>query len=556
MPSRAASASRPRWRLGLAAVVTATLSVTLLPSSQVAATAPAHRTAASAAAPAAAPAAVEAAPRTLGFAVQLGPEQRLLGPTGEGDNPYFSERRGGRLFGYFGTSRTREWRTNNNTRLTNSRVILDRGARGRFDDCGAWMAGSFQKLTASHWIAFYHAEGSPDRGDDVCDHYANTTVWRMGMAQTFNGGRTWRRADKPVVLTGVNATATTGVTNAGNGRAVRVGDYYYIFFETAHGTRPGPAGVHIARALVRDNGMPGAWNKYYCHPATLLTPAYCAFDEPGIGGRSSPIGGLSEKARHVAWNSTLDRWLGFDASGKRGFRLYASEVGTGDTVEARQHSALFDDAGLPKKWLNWTDVYPLVSTATDRFVDQWGGDIRNRRSKQLYAYPSLVGADGDSMITGSSFHVYYMKLFPGEKFTHRYLFRRKVTVVPNSTALNRVELTTYRNGTGQRRSSTEAPKEKAFRRTGPTGYLLAHGADGWRQVFDCVRRDDHALFVTQCRTGWSRVRRVGFIHPEQTADASVPVYRCVAKRSHYASTSPDCGGGKRETRLGYALRSL
>jgi hypothetical protein len=548
MQSRAISVVRARWLLGLAAVVAATLSVSLLQSTGGAATAPA----------ASAPATAEvAAGAELGFAVQLGPEQRVTGPTDQGDNPYFSERRGGKLRGFFGTSRTIEWLSHNNTRLTNSRIILDRGGAGKFDQCGAWMQGSVQKLTSSHWIAFYHAEGKGP-GEDTCDHYGDTTVWRMAMAETTNGGKTWKRPNYPnnVVVTGAGATRRTGVTNAGTGRVVKVGTYYYMFFKTAHGPKPGPSGIQVARSAVSDGGRPGTWKKYYCHPATLLVPAYCAFDEQGIGGRSTPVGGISEKARYIAWNTALDRWLGFDASGKRGFRLYASEVGAGATAEDRQQDALFDGDGLPKRWMSWTDTYPLVSTATDKYVDQWGGDTRNRRSKQLYAYPSIGGADGDSMVTGSTFYVYYVKLFPGDKFTHRYLFRRKVTVVPNSTALNRVELTTYRNGTGQRRSSTEAPKEKAFRRTGPTGYLLAHGADGWRQVFDCVRRDDHALFVTKCRTGWSPVRRVGFIHPEQTADASVPVYRCVAKRSHYASTSPDCGGGKRETRLGFALGSL
>lgn len=505
--------------------------------------------------------ATTAAKEPSGFAVQLGSEQRLIGPTGEGDNPYFSERRGGRLYGYFGTSRTREWNANNNTRLTNSRIILNRGNAGKFDDCGAWMAGSFMKITASKWIAFYHAEGSPDNHSGDCDHYANTTVWRMAMAMTTNGGRTWTRPgyanNGNVVLTGVNATRTNGVTNAGNGRAVKIGNYYYIFFETAHGTQPGPAGVHIARAQVGAGGMPDEWKKYYCTPATLIDPESCGFTENGIGGKSTPIGGLSEKSRHVVWNGFLNRWLGFDASGRRGFRLYASEVGTGGTVEARQQDALFDGAGNPKKWEGYTDIYPLVSHADDKYVDQWGGDIRNRRSKQLYAYPSIVGAEGQSCCSANTFFVYYVKLFPGEKFTHRYLFRRKATIVKSTTALNRVELTTYKNGKGQKRSSTEAPKEKTFRRIGPTGYLLAHGGvAGWKQVFDCTRRGDHALYAEKCRTGWRPVRRVGFVKATKSGVASVPVYRCVAKRSHFAATSRRCGGGKREALIGWALRSL
>jgi hypothetical protein len=550
MQSRAISVVRARWLLGLAAVVAATLSVSLLQSTGGAATAPA----------ASAPATAEvAAGAELGFAVQLGPEQRVTGPTDQGDNPYFSERRGGKLRGFFGTSRTIEWLSHNNTRLTNSRIILDRGGAGKFDQCGAWMQGSVQKLTSSHWIAFYHAEGKGP-GEDTCDHYGDTTVWRMAMAETTNGGKTWKRPNYPnnVVVTGVGATRRTGVTNAGTGRVVKVGNYLYMFFKTAHGPNPGPSGIQIARASVSSEGAPGSWKKYYCHPATLLEPAYCAFDEPGVGGRSTQIGGISEKARYIAWNSALDRWIGFDASGKRGFRLYASEVGVGASDDVQRGDALFDADGNPKKWMNWSDIYPLVSTATDKFVDQWGGDIRNRRSKQLYAYPSIGGVDGSSWLTGNTFYVYYVKLFPGDKFTHRYLFRRKVTVFPNSAALNRVELTTYKNGKGKRFSSTEAPKDKSYRRVGQTGYLLGHGKAGWKQVFDCARRGDHALYATQCRTGWSPVRRVGFVHPTKTGIAGVPVYRCYdrQKNSHFASTRIGCAGERREARIGFALRSL
>ncbi len=531
--------------------------MTLLPSAEVAATAPAPAPAPAAVAPAEA----DAERDSLGFAVQLGPEQRVTGPTDQGDNPFFSERRGGKLFAYFGTSRTIEWRSNNNARISRPRIIINRGSAGKFDECGAWMQGSIQKLTARHWIAFYHSEGKGP-GQDKCDHYGDTTVWRMAMVETTNGGKTWKRPNYPnnVVVTGVDATISTGVTNAGTGRVVKVGNFYYMFFKTAHGPQPGPSGIQVARARVGagENGLPGKFFKYYCHPATPVKDAYCAFDEKGIGGKSTQIGGISEKARYIAWNSALDRWIGFDASGKRGFRMFASEVGTGATPEARQHDALFDGDGNPKKWKNWTDTYPLVSTATDQYVDQWGGHIRNHKSKQLYAYPSIGGMKGSSWSTGSKFYVYYVKLFPGQKFTHRYLFRRQVKVVPSGTAFNRVELTTYKNRKGKRLSSTEAPQSRSFRRVGPTGYLLAHGKAGWKQVFDCTRRGDHALYVAKCRGGWKPVRRVGFVRPRKGFGANVPVFRCYdrQKRSHFASNKRRCDGAKREVRIGFALRRL
>ena len=306
---------------------------------------------------------VSARAEALGFAVQLGPEQRLIGPTGEGDNPYFSERRNGKLFGYFGTSRTLEWRSNNNTRLTHARVIIPRGQPGRFDDCGAWRNGSVQKLTARHWIGFYHAEGStPGNG---CDAYDTTNVDRMAMVETTNAGRTWRRPNYPnnVVLTGEGATASGGKANASGGRTVRVGDYYYAFFRTARGAQPGESGIHIARSKVSDRGKPGTWKKYYCTSPVIGTPV-CSWSQPGIGGKSTPIGGLSEKARYVVWNSTLNRWIGLDATGRIGFRMFASHVGVGATDAERRQSALFDSDGFPVKWAGFENVYPLVSPRT------------------------------------------------------------------------------------------------------------------------------------------------------------------------------------------------
>ena len=400
------------------------------------------------------------------------------------------------------------------------------------------MQGSIQKY-ANKWVAFYHAEGKGP-GSDSCDHYGDTTVWRMARAVSTNGGRTWTRPDYPnnVVVAGVNATASTGNTNAGTGRVVKVGRFLYMFFKTAHGPNPGPSGIQVARAPVSSQGAARLVEEVLLPCSAPLDPDPSCWSEKGIGGKSTAIGGISEKARYIAWNSALNRWIGFDASGKRGFRLYASEVGAGATAETRQKNALLDAEGHPKRWMNWTDTYPLVSTATDKYVDQWGGHIRNRRSKQLYAYPSIGGLNGSSWLTGNKFYVYYVKLFPGDKFTHRHLFRRQVKVVPSSTALNRVELTTYKTRKGKRFSSTEAHKNKSYRRVGPTGYLLSHGKAGWKQVFDCSRRADHALFVKKCKRGWKPVRRVGFIRPQKRQDADragLPLLR-QRKNSHFAST--------------------
>ena len=484
----------------------------------------------------------------LGFTVQLGPEERLIGPTGYVDVPYFSERNArGKLFGIGGTSRPMTFKSRNNARLTHGRLIkgLDRGPAGSFDECGVWLM-SIQKLSRRHWLGFYHAENKG--GAATCNHIEDTTVWRMGLAETTNGGRSWQK--KGVILTGKGATATRGTTHAGNGRVVKLGSWYYMLFQTAHGRHPENPGVYVARAPISGGGK--NWQKYLCHPKTTLPPrdAYCAFDSPGIGGASTKISGLGEKARYVSWNTQLRRWIGLDASGRHGFTLYFSDQPvSGGSSES-----------VLMKWDGATEIYPLVSSPDDTHVDQWGGSTRGTTAKQLYAYPSILGADGNSMVTGQTFYIYYMKLFPGDKFDRRYLFRRKVTLAPGSDGLNRVALTTYyRKSDGRRRTSTERPEISAFKPRGSNGYLLGEPLDGFKQVLECSKQGDYLLRSGSCKRGEKNYRRVGYISPTENnlIGATVPIYRCFnkAKKNHYASRD-GCPNAKRDGLLGYGFEAV
>lgn len=530
---------RSRWLLG--AVVAAVAAVALAAPGE---------------AGPAAPSAAAAAATKFGFAIQLGPEERVIGPTGDVDVLYFSERDARhRLIGFAGTSRTYVWRSQANRRISHPRLIINRGRAGSFDECGAWLNGSVFKLTRRHWIGFYHAESKGPRQSE-CDRVHDTVVFRVGFVQTWDAGRTWtkriRGYSHNVVLTGRGTAAlpsnTSGSNNGGSPRVVQVDGFYYMFFMAGE---VGSAQTYVARAPVSSQGRPGAWKKWFCHPATLVQPAYCAFDEPAIGGRSTPVSGLAAKARYVTWNNHLRRWIGFYGSGKIGFRMYASAPVTGSVTEAAKEASLLS-------WDGSDPFYAPVSTEDDPLVDQWGTHIRNRRSRLLYAYPSMLGATGSSRETGKSFYIYYVKLYPGDNFDERYLFRRRVTVAMSDVLDNRVALTTYKKRDGRRRTSTDMPKDRAFRRETGAGYLLGGERDGWRQVIECTRRGDAALFTGGCQSGWAAYRRVGWLSPEQTAEASVPIYRCLNRRlgNHFASTSPTCNGAKREIRLGFGLRGF
>jgi hypothetical protein len=204
-------------------------------------------------------------------------------------------------------------------------------------------------------------------------------------------------------------------------------------------------------------------------------------------------------------------------------------------------------------------IYPPVTHQDDPLVDTWN---RTRRAKQLYAYPSILSANGSSNTTGKSFYIYYVKLFPGDDFPERYLMRRRLTITKeDQSRLHRVALTTYvSTKDGRRRTSTERPVQKSFRARSDVGYLLSNGEihDGWRQVFECAKNGDYRLRTLKCASGERKYRRVGWISPDRTADATVPIFRCYnrKKKNHFASTSRGCLGFRREVRLGYGLPSV
>lgn len=496
-----------------------------------------------------------------GVEVQLGPEELLLGPSGHVDSPYFSERdAAGRLFGVMGNADTSFYSSRNNARLSNPRIVLRKGKTGAFDGCGAWLLPSIHKVTPRHWVGWYHAEQAGAGDGGTCNYGDQSTVWRIAFTQSTDAGRTWtkptfRRANNYVITQ--NSALTDRSANspwtedAGNGRVMRIGAFFYLFYMAASAETDRIRYLHVARSPVEKLGKPGTWQKYYCHDP-LVGPVECGFTQPGVGGKSSHIGSqpnelaVPSNARFVTWNNYLGRYIGVQATGTVGFNLYMSELSS--------------QAEAWKRWSGAVRFYPPVSRTKDPLVDQWG--VRTSRARHLYAYPSILGVDGGNSVTGQDFYLYYMKLFPGDDFTHRYLFRRKVSLVKTASnaGLHRVQLTTYLNKTdGRRRSSTERPQAKAYRFERISGYLLAVERPGWVPVLECVGpRSRYYLRKSSCSSTHREVRLVGWISPTKTASAPVQVFTCFnrPKRNSFVSTSQTCSGARRTGVLGFALPAL
>lgn len=478
-----------------------------------------------------------------GFQVQLGYEQKVLGPSGIVDFPYFNVTGSdGKLYGMVANNDTYMADVSANGSLSNPKVVLRRGGAGRFDQCGAWLMGTVHEITSTHWVSFYHAEAADPADMGRCVFKDGHTRWSIGYAETFNAGKTWTKPDYPHNQIITQDSALTGdlmTDDAGNGRVIEEGGYFYLFFQASSRVDP-VRRLNVARAPISSLGRPGSWSKYYC--SDVNDESTCGFTQPGRGGQSTHLRGIPAAARYISYNTYLGRFIGVQASGLGGFALWLSDG---------------DD------FLHWTErrlIYPAVSSADDPTVDRWGA--YSPTDKQVYGYASLIGADGDSSVTGQDFYLYYMKVYPGDDFSKRYLLRRKIGFVRTSAVpSDRVQLTTYIRSDGRRRTSSEAPEPgEGYRVQTSTGYLLSSARDGYAPVFECAasRSTDHYIKQNSCSGTDQPVRRLGWIATSKTAEATVPVYRCVNRqlKNHFASTSEACDGAQKEFLLGYALPNI
>jgi len=540
---RARSASRR-------SVVVGALVATVVTTGAVVATAPSGAEGGSTAAPATAP--------LTGYTVQLGAEQRVYGPSGLTDFPYFSEKSGRKLIGFISNNDSYRVVQTRSGVLKDPRTILKRGKAGSFDKCGAWLIGSIYKATTTKWIGLYHAEAAGRGDNNRCIFNDDSVVATIGRAVSLDGGKTWKKARGGPVVTQNAALTGPKAEDATMGRMLKVGQYLYLFYAASSGNT-GDALVrrlHVARAPISSLGARGTWKKWHCYKPSVLESTRCDFGgtgNDGIGGKSTAIAKMDPMARVIIPNTYLDHYVALEATGTKGFRLWVSNIA--DTAEPVDPS---DPNAATKSWAGVVDIYPAVSSQGDPQVDNWH---RTRRAKQLYAYSSIVGLKGKSYTSGQSFYIYYVKLFPGGDFPERYLMRRKVTLTTTDTSgLNRVALTTYfRKSDGRRRTSTERPIENAFKPKRGEGYLLGKDRSGWVDVFECVQRGRYRLRAGSCADTEKPYRRVGWIHPTAGDGASVPIYLCFkrSRKNYWATSASSCGtGARRKGLLGYGLPSV
>lgn len=341
---------------------------------------------------------------SLPAVVTVGPPEQLGGPTGSlYDSPFTataipgSGGPGARLIrGYSANSASRMVVEGPSLRdvLNSSRGIGLAGSpdnRSALDHCGDWLNVAIADPAAggtegARVRGFYHEEAG-------CDYarafYTNKSI---GFALSTDGGRHFTKHGV-IISPPPGNTTTTHQTGEGDHGVAVVGDALYLYFrewDPPAWSRQTTVGLATSPTTA---GGPGSWRKYH----------EGAFTEPGVGGRSSAIAGISGTSVHS---------LALPRCG-------ASLVSVGNQQTWPPHSLAFSANGI-----DWAPMKaPLMP------LDGYSWNRSSPAVGELHAYPSLVGAHAARSLgaAGEQTYLYYTYLEPGATFADRYLVRRPLS---------------------------------------------------------------------------------------------------------------------------------
>ncbi|WP_310963483.1 hypothetical protein [Nocardioides terrisoli] len=421
--------------------------------------------------------------------IVTGPQQTVLGPSGNIDSLYATVRDSKGLHAYMSNAQTIWYDQLPDGTLTHPRVILRVGAKGSPDQCGVHPVGAVYKATATHWVTFYHGEqANPHQYGGNCylgPGKRNYTRWSIIQMQTFDAGRTWHKGgrvitqDSELSSWNTNPPPASNRDDVGSPRLVIHGDHLYLFYRAMNRQSRNVWQMSVARATMASLGKPGAWKKYFAPQPTLLNPhPKASFSQPGLGGQQSAIQGLPATARGISWNSYLGSYISVRAS-QDGIRLYRSE-GTDFTrwkplkqiVPSYGTASPFGKACIPEK----TPSFPVA-----------------------VGYGATIGWTGSSTATGRRFWVYYMIKPKGKCFSERYLVRRQVALDENLATYPKPRVST---GDVTYKVSFSAPHKKVSRHRWTVKSKLTRNGKPWshRKVTVQANRRSRWVVADQLRS--------------------------------------------------------
>ena len=229
-------------------------------------------------------------------------------------------------------------------------VFGGRGDWEGFDNGGSWLMSVHRVGDTGELIGFYHAE----------DHWyplnSEHIAWKScGVTYSYDNGVTWTQGEQ-IISSDEPKPDDPEWGGAGDNCVV---------WDWKNGRWAGFFQQSTLRTAVSEdpNGYVGTWFKYF----------EGAFEEPGIGGHSTPLEGLPGGANpSVHWNTHLQKWvMVYHGWGPKDVLITASE-----------------------DLINWEPARTVASSTV-------GGNAW---------YPTIIGED--DKVAGESARIYYADMDP------------------------------------------------------------------------------------------------------------------------------------------------
>jgi predicted GH43/DUF377 family glycosyl hydrolase len=256
------------------------------------------------------------------------------------------------------------------------------------------------KVTDTHWRMYYTGWGYPGPGLPK----APGTSWALGLAESFDGGTTWKRyQDAPILERGAPDSPDGGAAVVP--MVVRVDDKWMMWYTAAYGNVTPARDVHLCLATSNDGIH---WQKYSGNPVfsekvegkhTFASRCYIRYDDgvfrmwysysegapsyriryaeslDGIHWEKAPVAPALDVSPKPAWDDerveypeiqVVDGiyrlWFCGNKFGSVGYATARPE--TGVSVMVRSGETPQPDIG----WTSWTEVRRMKPIIARRFV--------------------------------------------------------------------------------------------------------------------------------------------------------------------------------------------
>jgi hypothetical protein len=259
-----------------------------------------------------------------------------------------------------------------------------------FDNGYAGPGSVIRASNGQDLLMFYNAE------DHQWDEPAgfNAFYASVGLAHSSDEGQTWERLGAVITGRDPKPASPSRVANGAGGPSALVNEsegfiyLYYVDWPTLQGPATGLDEIHVARAPISSDGIPGSWMKYF----------QGRFSEPGLGGNSEGvIKGPSQEAfwaafPGVSFNISLDAYLAVFVSAD-GFYVSTSLDGLKWSVGRMIFAATAPSTGDP--WYLYPSLLspsqPTNATTTVTGYLYYGHGIYNVECHHMVRRPVEVG---------------------------------------------------------------------------------------------------------------------------------------------------------------------